>query len=578
MERIILKHLSGSKANQVEEFPLNHVKELVFGRDPSATVKYDPERDDLVGRQHAKIEQDAADPSQFTITDLQSRNGTYINKQRIVGTVKIAPGDLIQLGPGGPEAQFDIEPRPAASAVRPTREAATNDPQASTLTLNPFGSVPTTRTVDTTGGASTPDGAPRTTVGKATVERMITETVTQTKKTEGRRYMMIGGAALAAVLLVFGVIAAVLVYRSRSSEAELSNVQKQMASAPMTDTEVVAANKGAVVKVEGAWRLISPTGGPVYHLFQNNVRDAKKGTLYVSGQPKTMNFPCYVKLNDETYEPYLTYANDGYSLPIGGSFAGSGFVVTTDGFILTTRNIAAGWENSYPLQEDFEVAFIFDKDKKGIIETISKEELMKKLKSWVPAQTKQKMDELGGRYEGKNDSLYVSFPGLTRRIAAQVTTTSDEHDAALIRVNLPNALQKVETYDNYGSIRQGDKIIMIGYSTSSEPVYLLTKAKEDTGRGTEMRELPDPTMAGGSIGRLPRGQDKSGKKENIVNVAGDFYQLTINSSALGNSGSPIFDSYGRVIAIFSTGRQTSTSFTYAVPIRYGMELLNTKAE
>jgi len=43
MERIVLKHLSGSKANQVEEFPLSHVKELVLGRDPSSTVKYDPD-------------------------------------------------------------------------------------------------------------------------------------------------------------------------------------------------------------------------------------------------------------------------------------------------------------------------------------------------------------------------------------------------------------------------------------------------------------------------------------------------------------------------------------------------------
>ena len=46
MERIVLKHLSGSKANQVEEFPLAHVKELILGRDPSSTVKYDPDRDE----------------------------------------------------------------------------------------------------------------------------------------------------------------------------------------------------------------------------------------------------------------------------------------------------------------------------------------------------------------------------------------------------------------------------------------------------------------------------------------------------------------------------------------------------
>ncbi len=63
MERIVLRHLSGSKANQVEEFPLSHVREVVFGRDPSATVKYDPDRDDLVGRQHARLAQDPNDPS-----------------------------------------------------------------------------------------------------------------------------------------------------------------------------------------------------------------------------------------------------------------------------------------------------------------------------------------------------------------------------------------------------------------------------------------------------------------------------------------------------------------------------------
>ena len=62
MERIVLRHLNGSKANQVEEFPLAHFKELVVGRDPSATVKYDPDKDDLVGREHARIAQDANEP------------------------------------------------------------------------------------------------------------------------------------------------------------------------------------------------------------------------------------------------------------------------------------------------------------------------------------------------------------------------------------------------------------------------------------------------------------------------------------------------------------------------------------
>src|ERR1044071_8615390 len=120
MERIVLRHLSGSKANQVEEFPLTHFKELIFGRDPSSTVKYDPEKDDLVGRQHAKVMQDSSDPTQFFIADLSSRNGTFVNKQRLVGSARLVPGDIVQFGAGGPEFQFDTYP----PVVRPTRTGA----------------------------------------------------------------------------------------------------------------------------------------------------------------------------------------------------------------------------------------------------------------------------------------------------------------------------------------------------------------------------------------------------------------------------------------------------------------------
>src|SRR5215213_7774006 len=140
MSRIVLRHLSGSKANQVEEFPLSHVKELVFGRDPSATVKYDPDRDDLVGRQHAKITQDPNDPSQFIVTDLNSRNGTFLNRQRVTGAVRVNPGDVVQLGPGGPEFVFEVEPRPAG-ATKATRVAQTG-PMPPTMTGAPATRVP----------------------------------------------------------------------------------------------------------------------------------------------------------------------------------------------------------------------------------------------------------------------------------------------------------------------------------------------------------------------------------------------------------------------------------------------------
>src|ERR1700749_613301 len=148
MERIVLKHLSGSEDNQMEEFPLSPVKELILWRDPSSTVKYAPALDDLVGRQHARITQDPNDPSQFIVTDLNSRNGTFVNRQRITGTTRVNPGDVVQLGPSGPEFIFDVEPRPATS-TKATRIAQTG-PMAPIV-----GGAPATR-IGPTGGAGAP--------------------------------------------------------------------------------------------------------------------------------------------------------------------------------------------------------------------------------------------------------------------------------------------------------------------------------------------------------------------------------------------------------------------------------------
>ncbi|MCX6636789.1 MAG: FHA domain-containing protein [Acidobacteria bacterium] len=111
-QRIVLRHLSASKADQVEEFPVENLRELVIGRDPSCAVQYDPDREDLVGRHHAKILIDSTAPLICSVMDLNSRNGTFLSKQRIFSAVRLLPGDVVQLGAGGPEFQFDIDPRP----------------------------------------------------------------------------------------------------------------------------------------------------------------------------------------------------------------------------------------------------------------------------------------------------------------------------------------------------------------------------------------------------------------------------------------------------------------------------------
>ena len=76
----------------------------------------------------------------------------------------------------------------------------------------------------------------------------------------------------------------------------------------------------------------------------------------------------------------------------------------------------------------------------------------------------------------------------------------------------------------------------------------------------------------GNIGRvIPASSDKN----LTYSTFGDAYQLTINATGGGNSGGPMFDDKGNVIGIFFAGKwdQQGTKISFAVPIKYGLELM-----
>jgi S1-C subfamily serine protease len=52
---------------------------------------------------------------------------------------------------------------------------------------------------------------------------------------------------------------------------------------------------------------------------------------------------------------------------------------------------------------------------------------------------------------------------------------------------------------------------------------------------------------------------------------GEIYQLTVPSGA-GNSGGPVFDQQGKVVGIFTAGAPTRETTTFAVPIKFGIDL------
>jgi DNA-binding winged helix-turn-helix (wHTH) protein len=67
--------------------------ENVLGREPNATVLIDHTS---VSRRHARVSVGGADA---VIEDLGSRNGTFVNGQRVEAPLKLRDGDVIGLGP-----------------------------------------------------------------------------------------------------------------------------------------------------------------------------------------------------------------------------------------------------------------------------------------------------------------------------------------------------------------------------------------------------------------------------------------------------------------------------------------------
>ena len=116
--KITIRFSTGSKANKIEEFPLSETREITIGRSPSSTISFDASRDDVVSRNHAVIRISDGDQPSFTLEDVGSSNGTFINGEPVKEKIELSPDDKIELGKGGPTFTFDVQPRPKSFAAR----------------------------------------------------------------------------------------------------------------------------------------------------------------------------------------------------------------------------------------------------------------------------------------------------------------------------------------------------------------------------------------------------------------------------------------------------------------------------
>ncbi|MGH7530543.1 MAG: trypsin-like peptidase domain-containing protein [Gemmatimonadales bacterium] len=103
--------LSGARAGQVEAFRKAYIG---IGRHPLSDVRFDVERDLAVSSRHAAI---VRKPEGFVLQDLGSRNGTFVNGERLAGELILKDGDVIGFGLDGPALEFHTLDEPVDAAL-----------------------------------------------------------------------------------------------------------------------------------------------------------------------------------------------------------------------------------------------------------------------------------------------------------------------------------------------------------------------------------------------------------------------------------------------------------------------------
>lgn len=551
---ILLRHIDGSKAGQTEKFPVSNDVEIKIGRGQSNNIAFDL-ADDSISREHCRIKVNSLLPDTYEITDLQSKNGTYVNGKAITEKTVLYAGDVIRLGKEGPMLEFDLDPKPA-SHIKQTR--VIDAPLAA-------GKETKVHTTDISNGNSAKSTPVKETIGKQTMQHIIKES-----EKKGKKRLSIISIAL---LLILGT-GAWLVYANKPVKTIIHEKGKDSVvvvgdtSKKLSPVQITKDNSKNVVFIEIGWNLKMTNGEQLYHV-KVPVKELGVINYYAAYTTNTLGAiePLLCAKGEEPLGAILE--------PIGGFGSGTGFVVDPRGFIVTNRHVAAPWETTYAFKPNDFPGRLYVLNTRGGLSYVPGSAVMPQdVAKWIPANAMNLnlMNVESGVTVIKGESTYmdVTFANNSIRIPAGKVMPSPSHDVAIFKIEIVEELSAVKLLNNYNEIETGSEVTVMGYPGMSPDQYVATASNDFFNRNAKVIKVPVPTVSAGIVGRLIKANAGTEKVAQYFNSMGDYYQLTINSTGAGNSGGPMFDNQGNVIGIYSA---VNSNMSFAIPIKYALELM-----
>lgn len=308
------KFLSGARAGELVTFTKHYIG---IGRHPLSDVRFDAERDLDVSSRHASIMRKT---DGFVLQDLNSKNGTFVNGQRVAADVALRPGDVISFGEKGPALEFQVLEAEQGAGSTTAAEAAAGRASKPRAMVS----------------AQAAPAAPR---RSSTAVRVAIEVARQTRPLR----LLVIAMGLAAV--TFG---ALFWYNGRERQRELGELRARADSLAREAAALTAQFQGRLASLQDALRLAQAESARLRReLTRPASDDSTVARLRSELEAAEQRQQSLIGAAAVDYRTIASRNQDAVAMVLieyntGERYSGTAFAVDSSGVLVTNRHVLHG--------------------------------------------------------------------------------------------------------------------------------------------------------------------------------------------------------------------------------------------